>query len=61
VNSELSEGRDLLRQMAERTMTHIHKSKRRLENLRNVNSAQEQYVRERFGMDISDFRETPGK
>jgi hypothetical protein len=42
--------------MAERTRTHIKKSERRLENLRNVNTAQEKYVKEKFGMDISDFR-----
>jgi hypothetical protein len=52
----MAEGRDLLRQMAQRTQTHIVKARRRLENLRNVNAAQEQYVREEFGMDIEDFR-----
>jgi hypothetical protein len=56
VSSETSEGRNLLKHMAERTRTHIKKSERRLENLRNVNTAQEEYVKEKFGMDISDFR-----
>ena len=42
--------------LAERTRTHIKKSERRLENLRNVNTAQEDYVKEKFGMDISEFR-----
>ncbi|MCU1288209.1 MAG: molecular chaperone DnaJ [Acidobacteria bacterium] len=56
VQAEMIEGRNLLKQMAERTKTHIKKSERRLENLRNVNAAQEEYVKERFGMDISAFR-----
>lgn len=54
--AEMAEGRDMLKQMAQRTQTHIVKARRRLENLRNVNAAQEQYVREEFGMDIEDFR-----
>ena len=53
---EMLEGRNMLKQMAERTKTIIKKSERRLENLRNVNTAQEDYVKERFGMDISAFR-----
>jgi hypothetical protein len=56
VHAEMLEGRNLLRQMAERTKTHIKKSERRLANLRNLNLAQEDYVKERFGMDISAFR-----
>ncbi len=55
-DAEMLEGRNMLKQMAERTKTLIKKSQRRLENLRNVNSAQEDYVKERFGMDISAFR-----
>jgi hypothetical protein len=55
-NAEMLEGRNMIKQMAERTKTLIKKSQRRLENLRNVNSAQEDYVKERFGMDISAFR-----
>jgi hypothetical protein len=46
----------MIKQMAERTKTLIKKSERRLENLRNVNTAQEDYVKERFGIDISAFR-----
>ena len=57
VQAELAEGRDLLKHMAERTKTFIKKSERRLENLRNVNEAAEEYVKERYGMDISSFRE----
>jgi len=57
VQAEFAEGRDLLKQMAERTTTFIKKSGRRLENLRNVNKAAEEYVKERYGMDISTFRE----
>lgn len=54
--SETAEGRDLLKQMAERAATHIRKSARRLENLRAVTAAQEEHVRETFGMDIGEFR-----
>ena len=53
---ESAAGRDMLRQMAERARTHILKSQRRLENLKNVNLSQENYVKEKFGVDISDFR-----
>lgn len=56
VKDEMAEGRDLLKQMAERTRSHILKARRRLENLKNVNAAQEEYVKETFGMDIEDFR-----
>jgi hypothetical protein len=56
VIAELAEGRDLLKHMAERTKTFIKKSERRLTNLRNVNEAAEEYVKERYGMDISSFR-----
>jgi hypothetical protein len=56
VEAEMLEGRNLLKQMAGRTKTHIAKSKRRLTNLKNLNEAQEEYVKERFGMDISAFR-----
>lgn len=54
--AEGAEGRDLLKQMAERAKTHIKKTERRLENLRNVTAAQEDYVKETFGMDIDEFR-----
>ena len=56
VEAEMAEGRDLLKHMAERTKTAIRKSGRRLENLRTVNEAAEDYVKERYGMDISAFR-----
>ncbi len=56
VEAEMREGRDLLKQMAERTKTHIRKAERRLANLKNLNIAQEEYVREKYGMDISEFR-----
>jgi hypothetical protein len=49
-------GRNMIKQTAERTKTLVKKAERRLENLRNVNLAQEEYVKERFGMDISAFR-----
>jgi len=56
VNLEMLEGRNLIKQMAERTKTLIKKSERRLANLQNLNLAQEDYVKERFDMDISAFR-----
>ncbi len=56
VETENIEGRDLLKHMAERAKTHIKKTQRRLENLRNVTSAQEEHVMETFGMDIGEFR-----
>ncbi len=57
IRSESIEGRDVLKQMAARTSAHIRKSQRRLENLRTVNKAAEEYVKDRYGMDISTFRE----
>lgn len=56
VQDELAAGRDLLKHMGERTKTFIKKAERRLENLRNVNQAAEEYVKEKYGMDISSFR-----
>ena len=56
VNAEFAEGRDLLKHMAERTKSFIKKSERRLTNLKDVNEAAEEYVKERYGMDISAFR-----
>ncbi|MFL6374258.1 MAG: J domain-containing protein [Pyrinomonadaceae bacterium] len=58
--AEREDGRDLLAQMAARTRVHITKSRRRLLNLRSVNKAAEDYVKEEYGLDISDFRD-PGK
>jgi len=57
VRTEMLENRNLLKQMAERTKTHIKKSERRLANLQNLNLAQEDHVKQRFGMDISAFRQ----
>jgi len=56
IQAEMLEGRNLIKQMAERTKTHIKKAERRLANLKNLNAAQEDYVKEKFGMDISAFR-----
>ncbi len=58
---DAAEGRDLLKQMAERAKTHISKTERRLLNLRNVTAAQEEYVKETYGMDIRDFRDTDAR
>ncbi len=56
VRNEAAAGRDLLSHMAERARTHILKTQRRLDNLKNVNLSAEEYVRGKFGVDISDFR-----
>ncbi len=58
VAAERVEGRDMLAQMAARARTHIVKAQRRLTNLRSVNEAAEGYVREKYGMDIEDFRKS---
>lgn len=55
--TEAIAGRDLLDQMANRTKTQLNKAVRRLENLRQVNVAAEEYVKEKYGMDIADFRQ----
>ena len=55
--AEQLEGRDMLAQIAARTRVHIAKAERRLANLRSVNRAAEEYVKEEYGMDISDFRQ----
>ena len=57
VRAEQQEGRDYFRQMSERTKTHIMKAERRLANLKNLNVVQADYVREQYGMDISEFRQ----
>lgn len=57
VRSEQLEGRDYFKQMSERTKTHIMKARRRLENLQNLNVVQEDYIREKYGLDISEFRQ----
>jgi hypothetical protein len=56
VRLEQLEGRNLFRQMAERTKTHIKKAERRLTNLMNVNEAVEREITERFGLNVSAFR-----
>lgn len=54
--AEMAEGRDMIKQIAARTLVQIKKSERRLENLRVVNSAAEEYVRDKYGVEISGFR-----
>ncbi len=54
--AEEAEGRDMIAQMSARTVVQIRKSTRRLENLKTVNQAAEEYVKEKYGMEISDFR-----
>ena len=54
VAAEMREGRNLLKQMAARTRTHIVKAERRLSNLQGANAAPEST--ERYGLDISALR-----
>ena len=54
VTSEMLQGRNLLKQMAARTRTHIVKAERRLSNLRGANERGESG--ERFGLDVSALR-----
>ena len=56
MRSEAAEGRDMIKQMAARTVVQIKKSERRLENLKIVNKAAEEHVKDKYGMDISTFR-----
>lgn len=56
VNAEMIEGRNLLRQMAERTKTHIKKAERRLSNLRQANLSETSDIDVRHGLNISAFR-----
>ena len=57
MEAERAEGRDMISQMAARAAVQIKKSERRLANLRSVNEAAEQYVKDKYGMDISGFRQ----
>lgn len=56
VRSETLEGRNLLRQMAERTRTHIMKAERRLSNLRQANRVDADPPDKRFGLNVSAFK-----
>lgn len=56
VHAEMLEGRNLLKQMAERTKTHIQKAERRFSNLRQANEAGEIDTIERYGLNVSAFR-----
>jgi (p)ppGpp synthase/HD superfamily hydrolase len=58
VDAEHAEGRDMLAHMAARTRTHIVKAERRLAHLRTVNEAAEGYVKDKYGLDIEDFRKS---
>jgi len=55
VRSEMLEGRDLLRQMAARTRTHIAKAQRKLDHLVKLNES-ENSSDFRFDLDVSAFR-----
>ena len=56
VRAEQLEGRNLLRQMAERTKTQIKKANRRLNNLRRIVEADEIDMKERYGLNVEAFR-----
>src|SRR5205085_1374465 len=58
VSAEMLEGRNLLKQMAERTRSQIKKAERRLANLQQVNEAGNDGASsdERFGLNINAFR-----
>ena len=56
VRAEMLEGRNLLKQMAERTKTHIKKAERRFSNLRQANEAGKIDQTERYGLDVGAFR-----
>jgi hypothetical protein len=56
VTAEMRDGRNLLRQMAERTQTSISKAKRKLRNLQQINEAEDFDVNERFGLNVSGLR-----
>ncbi len=55
--AEMNEGRDMFAQMSNRAKVQIMRSQRRLDNLKNLNLAQEDYVKEQFGLDIDEFRD----
>jgi hypothetical protein len=56
VTSEMLEGRNLLKQMAERTRSHITKARQRLSSLLRVEESPSTASDERFGLDVSAFR-----
>lgn len=56
VAAEMKEGRNLLKQMAGRTRSHILKNERRLANLRQANAAVVEDIKERYGIDVSAFK-----
>ena len=56
VSTEMLEGRNLLKQMAERTKTHIKKAERRLSNLRQANLSETSDTDVRHGLDVASFR-----
>ncbi|MEP7076507.1 MAG: hypothetical protein ABI878_11920 [Acidobacteriota bacterium] len=56
VEREMREGRNLLKQMGERTQAHIKKARRRLSNLRQVNEVEQPERNIMHGLDISSLR-----
>lgn len=56
VLTEQLAGRNVLKQMAERTKTHIRKANRRLSNLKQVVEADEIDMAERYGLNVEAFR-----
>lgn len=56
VRDEQLQGRNLLKQMAERTKSQIKKSKRRLNNIQQVLKADGVHTSERYGLNVGAFR-----
>jgi hypothetical protein len=56
VRAEMIEGRNLFKQMAERTKTHIKKAERRLSNLQKAGGVDEIGMNERYGLNVSALR-----
>ena len=54
--AETLQGRDMIKQMAGRTRTHILKNERRLVNLRQANAAVVEDIKDRYGIDVSAFK-----
>lgn len=51
------EGRDMFKQMSNQAKVQLMRLERRLKTLQDLNKAQEEYVKEHFGLDIGEFRE----
>lgn len=52
------EGRDMFKQMSNHAKIQLMRLERRLKTLEDLNKAQAEYVKEQFGLDIGEFRES---